>query len=958
MKAGVIGVVLWDDNNEPIKKAKVDVFEASSGRTLAEDTTDGQGRFKMQFDLGKTDDPCACEVFFIVTSRKGERLLSTKDLPTRLSASQINVQLAVPHVQRPEEREHNQRPTVHVGDFDLDAAVFEKAEPKLVLEIALAVVDRDFEKRIRDKLGALSPEIVPSEHSRHTLSDTAILELIEEIIRIKQWPRTLRLKVDDILRLRRRDTDWPEVDPGPSSGFTEQVHLCPNFRITYQDSGPAAVDPDTSAQDVNDPGNPTPTVLATLPAGGPPTYIKRICFWLERALAAYISPPFSLRNPAAGGRIEVVVNTSAFGSAGATTFFINNTLPPDVLCAVAVHELFHMVQFQYSGGGTWRSGMTEGGAVWAEDSAAEFMNRYLDEAGTNFNGSGYMVQPHVSLEDSGFRYKTSLFWRYIAEQQSPRINAGDEPKIGVEVYREIIERCESGGWSSDAIKTAIRNLPWYQDFYEFGYLDAARQDLTGAETVMGNFALAAYLKDLGVNVPDRRFDFMEDEENIFIDDVIATVIPGTPLQTTLATVLRAGTGTVTSTASASFTNTVPRFGSRYFEVTVDPGVTSVQLQFTAAAGLTSVLFQAALIDEDNLVREIYRSDRTSYSKRFPNLRDSKRLNRIALVVTGGASAGSFTVSASPAVAASDVMVTRWHSVMKTEYEIDSRNWAWTWVSPDIFVDNDLDGLADGTVFFSVNNKLNIRLHNKGNLDATNIGVEFWYQDASGGLSTAWLPVVNTGGTIQSLSGLSLAQGASNVWSVDWAPAPSGMSHHFCVRAIVTVSGDPNTDNKRVLSNFGNVQVSFRGFRDFSILRRHLDLERVRNIELFAVPRFRQQFELAARDLREQRVKTLKPGEISVDELRIYHRPVQGEITRTSLPRRRKSKEPPCPCAAPLPQLGQEPDLSGDYPVDPRTLPPGLADKPMVTLVHRADGQVIGGVTLMLSVDEKQHGPKG
>jgi len=275
-------------------------------------------------------------------------------------------------------------------------------------------------------------------------------------------------------------------------------------------------------------------------------------------------------------------------------------------------------------------------------------------------------------------------------------------------------------------------------------------------------------------VPDRRFDFMEDEENISIDDVIATVIPGAPLQTTLGTVFRAGTGTVTATSSASFNNTVPRFGSRYFEVAVDPGVTSVQLQFTAAPGLSSVLFQAALIDENNQVREIYRSDRTSYSKRFPNLRDGKRLNRIALIVTGCASAGNFTVSASPAVAASDVMVTRWHSVMKTEYEIDSRNWAWTWVSPDIFVDNNLDGVADGTVFFNVDNKLHIRLHNKGNLDANNIGVEFWYQDASGGLSpTAWLPVRNTAGTIQSLSGLSLAQGASSAWSVDWSPAPSG-----------------------------------------------------------------------------------------------------------------------------------------------------------------------------------------
>ena len=954
MTTNAMGIVLWDDNNEPISKAQVAIFEALSGRMLTKGSTDGKGRFKAQINAEKTGEMCDFEVFFVVTSGENEQLLSTKDLPIRLSTRELNVQLAVPHSYRPEERRRKQRPTLRVGVFDLDTAVFQKIEPRFVLELALAVVDRDFEQRIRESLSALSPGIIPSEHASRTLSNTEILALIEEIIHIKQWPRDLRLKVDDILRLRRHDTDWPDQEPNLSFGFT-QVHLCPNFEITYQDSGSAAVNPDTSAQSVNDPGNPVPTVLATLPAGGSPAYIKRICFWLERALAAYISPPFNLRNPAAGGRIPVVVNSGGFGSATPTTFFINNALPPDVLCAVAVHELFHMVQFLYAGNGTWRSGMTEGGAVWAEDSAAEFMNRYLDEAGANFNGSGYMVQPHTSLEDAGFRYKTSLFWRYIAEQQSPRINPGDEPKIGVEVYKEIIERCESGSWSSDDIKTAIRNLPWYQDFYEFGYLDPAQQDLTSAETALGNFALAAYLKDLGANVPDRRFDFMEDEENIFIDDVIATVIPGTPLQTTLATVLRAGTGTVTAGSAASFSNSVPRFGSRYFEITVDPGVTSVRLQFTAAAGLSSVLFQAVLIDEDSNVREIYRSDRTLYSKQFPNLRDGTRLNRIALIVTGASSAGSFSVSASPVAAASDVMVTRWHSVMKTEYEIDSRNWAWTWVSPDVYVDNNLDGVADGTVFFNVDNKLHIRLHNKGNLDATNIGVEFWYQDAAGGLSSAaWLPVRNTGGVVQMLSGLSLAQGASNAWSVDWSPAPSGMSQHFCVRAIVTVPGDPNTDNKRVQSNFGNVQVSFRGFRDVTIVRRHLDLEKVRNVELIAVPRFHHQFELATRDLREQRVKALKPSEISIDELRIYHRPVKGEITKTPLPKRGKGKEMPCVCAAPLPQRLHEPDLSRHYAVDPRTLPPGLDDKPMMTLVHRVDGQVIGGVTLMLSLEEKRH----
>src|SRR4029077_20865670 len=161
----------------------------------------------------------------------------------------------------------------------------------------------------------------------------------------------------------------------------------------------------------------------------------------------------------------------------------------------------------------------------------------------------------------------------------------------------------------------------------------------------------------------------------------------------------------------------------------------------AGAGLTSRIFQIALIDEDGVVRDIHRSDKASYSKFLTNFRSGKRLSKILCAVSGCETGGCFKGSASSASAAPDIMVTRWNTAIANEYEIDSRNWSWTWVSPDIWVDNDSDGVADGVVFFNTNNKLNIRLHNKGNQNATGVTVNFWYQDASGGLSdTAWIPV--------------------------------------------------------------------------------------------------------------------------------------------------------------------------------------------------------------------------
>jgi hypothetical protein len=598
-----------------------------------------------------------------------------------------------------------------------------------------------------------------------------------------------------------------------------------------------------------------------------------------------------------------------------------------------------MVQFLYPGAGTWRYSIMEGGAVFAEDSAADLMNRYLDEAGSNFNGIGVLTNPNLAVSTAG--YKASLFWRYIAEQHSPRINPADEPKIGVETYRKLIETCSAGSHSTADVKNALRQLPWYQDFYEFGYLDPARLDRTSSETTLGNYALACYLKELGANVPDRRFDFMEDEENIYIDEVI----PGAPLQSTLAIVAMSGSGTVTPTLSPTFMGSVNNFAHRFYEVAVDTAVTNINIQFTAGGGFTSHLFQIVLIDEDNMVRDIHRTDTGSYTKRLTNLRDGKRLARIALVVTGADSSGTFSISVSAAAAAPDVMVTRWHSIMKTEYEIDSRNWAWTWVSPDIWVDNDNDGLADGQVYFNYNNQLHIRLHNKGNLTASGIQVQFFYQDASGGLADAnWLPVKDMGGTTQVLSGLSLADGASNDWSVNWSPVPSGSSHHFCIRAIVTVAGDPNTDNKRVLSNFGNVVVKFGGLLDIDLIRRNI-LDVLGPIELRVIPRLTPDLEVSMRDIQEQATVILKPGEAVRDVLRINHRPLKAIYDHDD-----HKQHGDC---LPAERMEWKPDPRGYYRTDPRALPPGVGDKPMVTIVHEVDGLPLGGVSFMVEIDDSE-----
>ena len=106
------------------------------------------------------------------------------------------------------------------------------------------------------------------------------------------------------------------------------------------------------------------------------------------------------------------------------------------------------------------------------------------------------------------------------------ITPADEPKIGVETYRKVIESCSAGSYSTADVRAALRALPWYQDFYEFGYLDAAKLDRTSSETTFGNY------KDFGgikkaTKVESRRDGQRFIEQEITDFKVLDKVEPGT-----------------------------------------------------------------------------------------------------------------------------------------------------------------------------------------------------------------------------------------------------------------------------------------------------------------------------------------------------------------------------------------------------------------------------------------------
>lgn len=934
----VYGRITYSDTGRPAVGVHVTAMDADFlfDDKLGETTTDEDGRFNISYDVTKFRDlfERAPDIYLLVFDEKRVLVTDTRPSVVRNAGPAQEI-----HVQVPGRGQDTV--TVVVGGTPVDRRVFATLEPEEFLKLAETVVRGPGKDSDDARLAALSPELDPKRLAAE-LCFTPLVRFLRDTVRVKQWPREVSLRLEEIL-----------IGFNADAGYA--THSCPNFDITYQTSGGDQPPTADTGGNITMPG--TGAVVGTTAAGnGVPDYIEKLCFWLDNALAIYTNPPFSLQNPAAGGKIPVNVTGTSAGSAGGGAMTIGRNLNDDLLAAVPTHELMHLIQELYEGAGTagsWNNGMVEGGAVLGEDVVFDTHNRYIVQA----TSSGTLASPATALNASSARYYLALLLKYISEQQSSRINPADEPSIGVETYRALLERFDVDGYTDEAFETAVGGLPWYQSFFRFGYLDPGRLDETSSETLLGNFWAACYLKDLGTpvmidGVAERRFDFMEDEENATWDtiftgaDTVATL--GSAVLTSTSTLNAGGNITLSSGAGGS----VSPFAARFYKVNVAGAVDTLRVDFTAGAAFTRPIVQILLIEPGNVVRDILRSDRATWSRTIANARGGTSLDHILIIVAGTDTGGTYTLTTQTVAAAPDVMVTRWHHRAGRHFEIDSFGWAWTWASPDIWVDTNMDGVADDEVFFNTNNKLFIRLRNQGHADAVGISVQFWYQDANGGLSdAAWQPVRNAAGVIQTLTGLTLpAQSVSpippaagaNAWCVDWAPAPSGTSKHFCVRAVVTVPGDPNTDNKRCLNNFGNVVAPHPYWIDLWLLRRVGRADE--HFRLDVIPRTRGRWFPSAADMEHVRKTRVHPGSEVTDVIRIRKRSklehVKGnaKITPAFLGKR------PCPTLAGQSRRELRPDPFGHYPTDPRALPPGMEKADLITIAHVVDGKVLGGFT--------------
>jgi hypothetical protein len=742
---------------------------------------------------------------------------------------------------------------------------------------------------------------------------TPQIRFLEEVALVRGWEQEFDA-LRDALR-RPSNVQWI-------------THSCPPFLITYTLDGESGVDLKAAVSEVLHPGT---SDVAGHTSGTKPDYIERICFWLHFALSLFTGPPANLRPLPSGAQIDVFVFNSGAGVSGTGAIHITNDFEDDRLAWTVVHELAHLIQMRYetSGRGAWhRNG--EGCASLAEEFVMDRVNRYLAEAGDATAEAGILGNPTRSIIERDHRQ--ALFLKYFMEQHISRSAGAGEATASLETFRVLLESFDRGGYTTAALEQAVRTLPWYQSLFRFEYLDIHGPDALASETLLGNFWLACYLKDLKDAPPDPRFDFLEKDESSLLPQVVPRLAP----------LVRQGThtllpdGTITLAAGDA---TVPPFGAQFFRVDLDPGVDTVRVRFSADRDLKRPLVQivemVAVPGASWRVRDILRSDHVEWIRTIASRPVTVEgqpprlaLDHLLIVVAGTEdSVGHFSLTVQSIPPTPDVMVTRWNCGAGTHYEVDPFNHAWTWTSPDVWVDNDRDDVPDDGVVPGRDNRLCVRLRNHGNQAAVGIQVEFWYQAAGGTLSElAWRRVKDAAGVDQVLTGQKLPAQSASVFSVNWAPTPLLETGAYSLRVVVTVPGDPNTDDKRCLSNLA-VATAADGQVEVGLLRRAFRAQE--EVQVVVIPRGHGGFSATHAELRRINKHRVTVASERVDRLRLRR---HGGRTR------RENRFQPSSPQSPFP------DPLTYYPVHPDTLPPGFAERNLVTVAHLVEGRVVGGFT--------------
>ncbi|MCK5640717.1 MAG: VWA domain-containing protein, partial [Gammaproteobacteria bacterium] len=426
------------------------------------------------------------------------------------------------------------------------------------------------------------------------------------------------------------------------------------------------------------------TVIGTTNSGnGVPDFVEMLGIWLEYYLQQYIAYGFNspIQTDASGNpiKLQVVIEEGGSWTGPGSGIHIENILGSAAGLAGGYntstsgmgvtpgHELFHQVQYTYNNGaGLFLKIYKEGTARLAEDYVNDAYNRYNNEVLLYLNNT---TVNHFSVNN---KYRTVLFWKYLAEQLG---TVTTEPQRGVDAIISLWQNLVGANSAADGINATNNTIN-------------ALPNGVSIQDTFSKFAIANYLKDLGDPFIDSQYDYLEDEE---------PRVPGGQVYTSLIPL----DSQILNGLSDDYTDsdTINSWGLHYYEFDIESSVQDLTIDLIADAAFTNPFFKILEIRGSDVT--IHEGGGANYSEQIINdITDITvtPVDKIVVIVGAYADGGAYDITVSINEGVPSVVLVLDHSgSMSSQNKIQSaRNAANLFV--DVAEANGVPGL--GAVGFS------------------------------------------------------------------------------------------------------------------------------------------------------------------------------------------------------------------------------------------------------------------
>ncbi|MFT5478450.1 MAG: hypothetical protein ACI8Y8_003817 [Planctomycetota bacterium] len=665
-----------------------------------------------------------------------------------------------------------------------------------------------------------------------------------------------------------------------------------------------------------------------------PAYVQRVAVLCDYFLGALTRAPFSLRDPrgvrVGSTRMDVrIFHQHPFAATTHPSLDHIQVAPSnsnEVNGRVLPCVLFLRCAYMYND-----TSRVRGLRDLVRHGGASLVSDMLGGRGADAGVDPNQALPLASslLDDEHGPKKAARFarrmWRYFARQHG--LDAPDEDlgtAGGFDFFRKMLVASADPDlrYEAEALRSARSGLPWWGTFDRFVGQGADAAPGTSFETSWGNWLVADVIDGLGIESEDRRFQLSRRDRS---GGRGAQRHPDRGILGANGDMrLRAGGRT-----KRHVTGLTP-WSSRVFRIRPRSGESAgaISVRLECHARLADVLVQVLRVGVDGSLAEVHRSQALDLTKVVA----FDGLDSVIVIVATRDLGGDFTLLFGEHASLSDVMITPANARAGTETCVDPSGWAWSWLSPDIMVDNDDDGRSDGLLPTGMDNKLKVRLRNRGNVRSGPVMVRFWYQSATLGPSAeGWMPVRDASGERQELQSLRLDPDEFRWFAVQWAPADDGSGEAgFRVRVELTElhrtgpgQSPLNTDNKASSTVIRRVRpLNDPDFMDITVR----SVNSGTGCGVCPVPH--------GPDWTAEK----EQGEAEVD-------PHFG-LSRVRFRLTRRGDRDPLAVGVKEPA----PTPAHYYPVDARTLPPGISGSDLITLVAEAPGEALSGVTFEVVTD--------